>query len=193
MTKASTVFKKINFSEIFPFKCIRKQIWPWRLVGQGQPRIIIWTNLVGPITPMLHTKFQGHRPSGSGEEDFLRVFTIYGRGGHLGHVTKTIWTNFRSPFLSSLRMKYEFNWPSSFRGEDVWKCWQTTDDRRWTDDGRRSHWYTISSPMSLQLRWAKKRQNLKLSSAANDRWRFMGLKCHRIWPLAPPWFMNLKV
>ena len=26
MTKASTVFKKINFSIIFPCKCIRKQI-----------------------------------------------------------------------------------------------------------------------------------------------------------------------
>ena len=25
---------------------------------------------VGPTTPMLHTKSQGHRPSGSGEEDF---------------------------------------------------------------------------------------------------------------------------
>ena len=103
---------------------------------------------------MLHTKSQGHRPSGSGEEDFLRVFTIYGRGGHLGHVTKTIWTNFRSPILRSLHMKYEFNWPSSFRGEDVWKCWRTTDDGR--TEGRRSHWYTISSPMSLRLRWANK-------------------------------------
>ena len=36
---------------------------------------------------MLHTKFRGNLPAGSGEEDFLRVFTIYGRGGHLGHVT----------------------------------------------------------------------------------------------------------
>ena len=36
---------------------------------------------------MLHTKFRGNRPAGSEEEDFLRVFTIYGRGGHLGHVT----------------------------------------------------------------------------------------------------------
>ena len=26
MTKASTVFQKFKFSEIFPFKCIRKQI-----------------------------------------------------------------------------------------------------------------------------------------------------------------------
>ena len=68
---------------------------------------------------MLHTKSQGHRSSGSGEEDFLGVFSIYGRGGHLGHVTKTIRTNFCSPILRSLHMKYEFNWPCSFRAEDV--------------------------------------------------------------------------
>ena len=47
---------------------------------------------------MLHTKFRENRPAGSGEEDFLRVFTIYGRGGHLGHVTKMPRTNFRSPY-----------------------------------------------------------------------------------------------
>ena len=34
---------------------------------------------------MIHTKFRGNRPAGSGEEDFLVVFTIYERGGHLGH------------------------------------------------------------------------------------------------------------
>ena len=98
---------------------------------------------------MLHTKSQGHRPPGSGEEDFKRVFTIYGHGGHLGHVTRTFWTNFRSPILRSLHMKFEFNWPSGFRGEDVWKWWRT-------DNGRQSHWYTNSSPRSLRLRWAKK-------------------------------------
>ena len=38
---------------------------------------------------MLHAKFQDHRTSGSGKEDF-KVFTIYGHGGHLGHVTWTI-------------------------------------------------------------------------------------------------------
>ena len=31
---------------------------------------------------MLHAKFQDHRTSGSGEEDFFKVFTIYGHGGH---------------------------------------------------------------------------------------------------------------
>ena len=88
---------------------------------------------------MLHTKFQGHRSIGSGEEEsvgdqirpwhkmdhgstqghnlnnlgstridnatyqvsrssvnwfwrrrFFKVFTIYGHGGHLGHVTRTV-------------------------------------------------------------------------------------------------------
>ena len=42
---------------------------------------------------MLHTKFRGNQPAGSGE-DFLRVFTINGHGGHLGHVTSIISTNF---------------------------------------------------------------------------------------------------
>ena len=55
-------------------------------------------------------------------------------------------------------MKFEFNWPSGFRGEDVWKCWRT-DGRRTTDDGRRSHWYTNSSPRSLRLRWANEPQH----------------------------------
>ena len=38
---------------------------------------------------MLHTKFRGNWPTSSGEEDFLRVFNIYGHGGYLVHVTKT--------------------------------------------------------------------------------------------------------
>ena len=34
---------------------------------------------------MLHIKFQGHRPLDS--RRFLKDFTIYGHGGHPGHVT----------------------------------------------------------------------------------------------------------
>ena len=66
---------------------------------------------------MLHAKFQDHRTSGSGEEDFLS--TIYGHGGHLGHVTWTIYINFCSPFPRRLHIKFGFDWPSGFRGEDV--------------------------------------------------------------------------
>ena len=66
---------------------------------------------------MIHAKFQDHRTSGSGEEVFLKVFTIYGHGGHLGHVTLTIYINF-SPFPRRLHIKFGFGWPCGFR-EDV--------------------------------------------------------------------------
>ena len=46
---------------------------------------------------MLHAKFQDNRISGSGE-DFLKVFTLYGHGGHLGHETKMIFTELMFPF-----------------------------------------------------------------------------------------------
>ena len=38
-------------------------------VGQGQPRFIICANLIGPTSPILHTKSQGHWPCGFREED----------------------------------------------------------------------------------------------------------------------------
>ena len=44
----------------------------------------------------VHIKFRENRLASSGEEDFLVVFTIYGRGGHLGHVTQILRSNFRS-------------------------------------------------------------------------------------------------
>ena len=55
---------------------------------------------------MLHTKFQGHRSIGSGEEDFLKFFTIYGHGGHVGHVTQLFCINFHSYFTSSFHMNF---------------------------------------------------------------------------------------
>ena len=64
---------------------------------------------------MLHAKFQDHRTSGR----FLKVFTIYGHGGHLGHVIWTIYINFRSPFPRRLHIKFGFDWQSGFRGEDA--------------------------------------------------------------------------
>ena len=35
---------------------------------------------------MLHAKFHGHWSTGSGEA-VLKLFTMYGSGGHIGHVT----------------------------------------------------------------------------------------------------------
>ena len=68
---------------------------------------------------MLHTKFHENRPAGSGEEDFRVVFIIYGRGGHLGHVTWILQSNFCLPYPWMLHIKFHFDWPSSFREEDL--------------------------------------------------------------------------
>ena len=67
---------------------------------------------------MLHTKFRENRPAGSGEEDFLRVFTIYGHGGHLGrdpHVANKL----SFPLPKQAPDKFGFDWASGFGEEDV--------------------------------------------------------------------------
>ena len=68
---------------------------------------------------MLHDKFHENGPVGSGEEDFLVVFTIFGRGGHLGHVTWISRSKFRLLYPWMLHIKFHFDRPSSFREEDL--------------------------------------------------------------------------
>ena len=68
---------------------------------------------------MLHTKFHGNRPNGSGEEDFLRIFTIYGRGGHLGHVTSIMSSDFHFLVPESLHTKFGSDRQSSFSENPV--------------------------------------------------------------------------
>ena len=53
------------------------------------------------------------------DSSYLRFFTIYGHGNHLGHVTSTIDTNFSSPFLRMLHMKFGIDWTRGFREEDL--------------------------------------------------------------------------
>ena len=43
------------------------------------------------------------------EKKFLKLFTIYGRVVHLGHVTWGIYTNFHSQFRRRLRLKFGFD------------------------------------------------------------------------------------
>ena len=115
MISASTViYRKMNISRFFQNKCIMNQIWHSRKNDQGQPRFIICANLVGPKSPMLYTKSQGHWPFGSRVEDIYRVFTLYGHVHHLGDVTINIWFKFTPLNLRSLHMKCEFILPSDF-------------------------------------------------------------------------------
>ena len=68
---------------------------------------------------MLHTEFQGHRSIASGEEDFYKFFTIYGHGGHVGHVTQLICINFHSHSPLSFHMSFGFKWPNCFCEKQV--------------------------------------------------------------------------
>ena len=63
---------------------------------------------------MLHTKFHGNWLPGSGEEDFLRFFTIYGHGGHLGHVTSFTIKYFHFLVPESFHTKFSSERHSSF-------------------------------------------------------------------------------
>ena len=68
---------------------------------------------------MLSTKFQVHQSIGSEEEDFLRFFTIYGHGGHVGHVTQLICINFGSYFPLSFHMNFSSKSPNCFSEKQV--------------------------------------------------------------------------
>ena len=63
---------------------------------------------------MLHTKFRENQPADYGEEDFRRVFTIYRRGGHLGHVTSIMSSDFQFLVPESLHTKFGSERHSSF-------------------------------------------------------------------------------
>ena len=55
---------------------------------------------------MLHTKFRGNRPAGSREQDFERVFTLYGHGGHLDHMTSIMSSGFHFIVPESIHNKF---------------------------------------------------------------------------------------
>ena len=62
---------------------------------------------------MLHTKFRGNRSACSGE-DFQRVFTIYGHGGHLGHGTSIMSPGFHFLVPESFHKNFDTDPQSSF-------------------------------------------------------------------------------
>ena len=73
---------------------------------------------------------------------FLRVFTIYGCGGHLGHVTQTPQTNVHSPIPLRLHMKFGFDRPS---GSEQGQSLKMVDDGL-MDDGPRLYYKLTNEP-----------------------------------------------
>ena len=132
LRKTSFNFKAAIVSK---YKSLCDQIWPWRKMGQGQPREIIWTILVVFTYTMLHTKFQGHwSDSWFWRRRFFKVFTIYGHGGHLGHVTQLICIYFHSYSPSSFHMNFGSKLPNCFWEKQVWTLkseWPLTKVKEW--------------------------------------------------------------
>ena len=132
-------FWKIHCFTFFQYKSIRDQIWPCHKIGQGQPKVIIWTNLVVLEHPMLHIKFQDHSPFCSGEEDFLRFLRYMGMTT-LDHVTRTFEQTFVPPSHRSS------TWNLTLTGPVV------SEEKMFKECGRqRRPTYPISSLLSLQL------------------------------------------
>ena len=62
-----------------------------------QHRTIILAILVDLLSPIICANIRAQGLFGSGEEDFLKVFTIYGHGSHFDQWTMPILAIFHSP------------------------------------------------------------------------------------------------
>ena len=87
ISKCTIATEKVTFQPFFPLKSLRNQIWTCHKIGQGQPRVNIYIYFKDLTHQMLHTQFQSNWLSDSGEQDFFKVFTMYGHDSHLGHMT----------------------------------------------------------------------------------------------------------
>ena len=139
--------------------------WPCHEIGQGQPRVIIWTNYDGQESPMLHTKFCGNRSTGSWEENFWRVFIKYGCGSHFGHVTSIMSINFHFLEPESLHIKFGFDWPSGFWEKPVLSfiCnWLWVKVKKWPWPSIYSHVFIILCNFRSQAAKVLKNQQFSL-------------------------------
>ena len=102
-------------------------------IGWSHPSVIICKNYDWLQSPMLHTKLYDNRPTGSGEEDFWMFFTLYGHGGHLGHVT---WTR-EQTFLPLSHGCSTWNLTPNGLVASKEKMFENVDRRQTTDDDNR--------------------------------------------------------
>ena len=117
-------FYKSIVSTFFHLKAYVSKIDLAAKKGQGHPRVIILANYDGLESTLLHIKFYGNLPTSSGE-DFWRVFTVYGHGGHLGDVNKL-------PFPLPIQAPHKIStWSAKrFQRRRSLKLWTPTDGCR---------------------------------------------------------------
>ena len=115
MPLATIASYKSSFSFFFPNKSLNDQIWLCRKVGQSQPRVTFWVNLVQLEYSLMSLNVIGHLVP---EKKIFKGFYLYGHGGHLNPLTQIPWTNFHFPTKRRLHMQFAFNQPSCFREDD---------------------------------------------------------------------------
>ena len=117
--------KSFEIPTFFPYKCMvsiemhREANLTSPSKGQTSMYNNYFSKFGRPLVPDDLCKDTAPRHPQFWRSRFLKVFTIYGHGSHLGQRTATILAIFRSPNLRRLHMKFEQNWFSSFRGEVV--------------------------------------------------------------------------
>ena len=105
-------FRQEDFKN-FAYRSLCRKIGPFRLKGQGQPKVILFSNFIRPMSPMLHNK---HRATGPlvPEKNIFKGFTIYRHDSDFGRVTLMRRVNFLYPYPSRIHMKFGSNWLSGF-------------------------------------------------------------------------------
>ena len=112
-------FWRTRCFKVFPIQMHREANLTLPLKGQMSIYDIYFSNFGRPPVPYNLCKDSAPRRPQFWRRRFLKVFTIYGHGGHLGHWTVTILAIFCSPNQRRLHMKFEQNWLRGFRGEVV--------------------------------------------------------------------------
>ena len=92
--------EKMHFFSFSTLKNLRDQIWTCRQRGQEKTRITIYINLFHNCYVSRQSALWFWR-----KKRFFKVFTIYGYGGHLSHVTWTKYINFLCFFVQRLHLK----------------------------------------------------------------------------------------
>ena len=67
--KLQTKYERHGLSSFRQDFYVKKNI-PFHKKGQGQHKVIIFSNFIRPMSPISHAKPQAHWPFGSGEEDY---------------------------------------------------------------------------------------------------------------------------
>ena len=113
-------FWRIRFLNIFPRQMHREANLTLPLNGQMSMYDHYFINFGRSPVPDDLCKDSAPKHPRFWRRRFLKVFNIYGHGGHLGQQAATILAIFCCPNLRKRHVKFEQNWPRGSRGEVVW-------------------------------------------------------------------------